>query len=533
MLHEVEVEKGGTAIYSWTNPTRPSDDTYTYSFAGWDKTLENVQESFSTKAIYNEIEKYTEGLQFEVNQSDGYSVVGYSGTSRNLIIPNKYSGKPVNRINDLAFANKNVSTLVIPNSITQIGTNILLNVSIQKLSAPFLGDGNGNNCYLSYFFGGVSYQDNETIVPSSLSEVTITGNRDIGQYAFYSCYLLTKVTISGEITQIGKYAFGETSALNSIILSNTISDIEDHAFYNSGLKSITIPEGVSTIKESCFERCNVLQYVIVSNADLLSSQLHAFYQCHNLKTTYFNGRLEQWKNVSFQEYFSNPCCYGAKAYVKDSNGNYIEAQNCINYHIIVPNEITTLSDETLASYLGTVDYSLFESIYVPDSINTINEGVLENFTNLKTISLPFIGINRYRQTLQSGHFGIIFGSESTSLGTTNYTSNYSRSGDSFYATPGYDYGYCHYSSVNRSDGKYQVFETTYGINFHYPSTLKNIIVRSGTIYAYAMYKINVENLYLFDDVIVENLAFSAAKITNLYTNLDIDTSFATNVFSLN
>ena len=47
-----EVNEGATAVYEGETPTRPDDDEYTYTFSGWDKTLTNVQSSFTTKATY-------------------------------------------------------------------------------------------------------------------------------------------------------------------------------------------------------------------------------------------------------------------------------------------------------------------------------------------------------------------------------------------------------------------------------------------------------------------------------------------------
>ena len=46
------VKAGETAVYEGETPTRPADDEYTYTFSGWDKTLTNVQSSFTTKATY-------------------------------------------------------------------------------------------------------------------------------------------------------------------------------------------------------------------------------------------------------------------------------------------------------------------------------------------------------------------------------------------------------------------------------------------------------------------------------------------------
>lgn len=58
-LYVAEVERGGTAVYAGETPTKPSTDMYDYVFAGWDRDLTDVQESFVTHAVYdNPLRKY-------------------------------------------------------------------------------------------------------------------------------------------------------------------------------------------------------------------------------------------------------------------------------------------------------------------------------------------------------------------------------------------------------------------------------------------------------------------------------------------
>lgn len=57
-LASVTVEEGETAVYPDSNPTRPDDDDYSYTFAGWDRSLANVQSSFSTYAQYQATSLY-------------------------------------------------------------------------------------------------------------------------------------------------------------------------------------------------------------------------------------------------------------------------------------------------------------------------------------------------------------------------------------------------------------------------------------------------------------------------------------------
>jgi hypothetical protein len=58
VLSTQKVNQGFTAVYSGPTPTKPSTDEYTYTFTGWDKTLTNINSSFSTVAQYSQVLNY-------------------------------------------------------------------------------------------------------------------------------------------------------------------------------------------------------------------------------------------------------------------------------------------------------------------------------------------------------------------------------------------------------------------------------------------------------------------------------------------
>lgn len=59
--------KGGTAVYPGKyNPERPDDENYAYVFSGWDRTLTNIMESFSTIAQFTKT-----GRDYTITWVDG------------------------------------------------------------------------------------------------------------------------------------------------------------------------------------------------------------------------------------------------------------------------------------------------------------------------------------------------------------------------------------------------------------------------------------------------------------------------------
>ena len=52
LLYSTEVDEHGDATYEGPSPTRPDDDTYTYSFTGWNKSILDITESINVIAQY-------------------------------------------------------------------------------------------------------------------------------------------------------------------------------------------------------------------------------------------------------------------------------------------------------------------------------------------------------------------------------------------------------------------------------------------------------------------------------------------------
>ena len=86
-----------------------------------------------------------------------------------------------------------------------------------------------------------------------------TSNDQIGFDAFYNCSGLTSLTLPAGITSIGYAAFSGCSGLTSLNLPDGITSIGDYAFYNcSGLTSLTLPDGITIICEGAFKNCSGL-----------------------------------------------------------------------------------------------------------------------------------------------------------------------------------------------------------------------------------------------------------------------------------
>ena len=101
----------------------------------------------------------------------------------------------------------------------------------------------------------------------------------IGSSAFYVCSGLTSVTIGNGVTSIGEYAFYYCRSLTSVTIPNSVTSIGSSAFSGCrGLTSVTIPNSVTSIGRSAFSGCSGLTSVTIPNS-VTSIGEYAFSDC--------------------------------------------------------------------------------------------------------------------------------------------------------------------------------------------------------------------------------------------------------------
>lgn len=94
--------------------------------------------------------------------------------------------------------------------------------------------------------------------------------------AFYNCTGLKRVTLPEGVTAIGQNCFRECNKLAAIDLPSTVRSFGNLAFYNcKALTSVVIPEGVEAIPQSLFANCSALTSVTLPST-LKSIEYEAF-----------------------------------------------------------------------------------------------------------------------------------------------------------------------------------------------------------------------------------------------------------------
>ena len=225
---------------------------------------------------------YKRYKDFTYQVEDGEIAISYySGHDQIVVVPSNIYWKKVTRIKLIAFAENDITGIVIPDSIKTIDaeafqeckslTDITIPDSVTSIGEKAfylcsalteINVSSGNPNYTSV--EGVLYsKDMTTLIacpPGKSGSVTVPDTvRYIGVSAFSGCSKLTSVTMPQIMTSIGAYAFYGCSSLTSITIPVGVTKIEDATFRGcTGLTTVTIPEGVTGIGLSAFNGCSSL-----------------------------------------------------------------------------------------------------------------------------------------------------------------------------------------------------------------------------------------------------------------------------------
>ena len=193
-------------------------------------------------------------------------------------------GDSVTSIGNYAFYNcSRLTSVVIGDSVTSIGSDAfrycdsLTSVYITDLSA-WCKISFGNSSANPLCYAGNLYLNNELVtelvIPDSVTS--------IGSYAFYNCISLTSVEIPDSVTSIGSYAFAFCDSLTSAVIPDSVTSIASSAFaWCNSLTSVVIPESVTSIGSDAFESCHSLTSVEIPDS-VTSIGNYAFYNCSRL-----------------------------------------------------------------------------------------------------------------------------------------------------------------------------------------------------------------------------------------------------------
>ncbi len=213
------------------------------------------------------------------------------------------------------------------------------------------------------------------------------GTKSISPYAFFGYSSLKEITIPNSVTGIGSQAFGGCVSLqraslpasfNMFIslfgtknLSGTTGITLNSTTYYvpNSLTSVTLTGG-RTIASYAFYKMTALKSITIADTVTYIGS-DAFNGCTSLGAVYYEGEVDDWFKIKFDNAKANPLSNGASLY---SNGELVTV-------VETPDGITTV-----APFVFYGCKSITELI-VSDSAECIDQYAFAYCTNLKSITL--------------------------------------------------------------------------------------------------------------------------------------------------
>ena len=281
--------------------------------------------------------------KYEVLDNGTVEITNYTGSTAELVIPSEIDGKTVTSIGKRAFDYSAMTSVTIPDTITNIGSFAFTYcTALETINIPESVTAIGENAFAT------CKKLKSITIPSSVTRIE--------DLTFNSCEALEKVVLPSGITYIGKNAFGRCTALKNFDIPASVTYIGPYAFsYDKDLEKPDIPAGVTYIGENAFLSNN--WYENMPDGMIYFGKVAYKYK----------GNLSQDAKVDIK---AGTVFVGENAF-----------KNCALGNVTIPESVTKIGK---SAFEGTK----IKSVKLPSKLNEIDEKAFSNCSELEAIDIP-------------------------------------------------------------------------------------------------------------------------------------------------
>lgn len=268
-----------------------------YGAFAQNSTLESVEVPASvTDLQYGAFTSCTNLKSVEFAQGSSLKSIGHRAFASCYSLTDLAIPDGVQTIGDEGFSYSGLTSVEIPDSVTQIGNAVFWNCS--SLAEAVIGKGLKSipeNTFLqceslqkAEIPEGITSIGHSAFSGTKLTSVKIPDSvTTMGEGVFSSCDALTGVTLGSGLKGIESNTFSRCGALTKISIPKNITYIGSGAFDDAGLTSIHIPDSVTSVGERAFADCSNLHEAEIGNSVAYVAQ-NAFYGCDLTEVTIGN-----------------------------------------------------------------------------------------------------------------------------------------------------------------------------------------------------------------------------------------------------
>ena len=342
--------------------------------------------------------------------------------------------------------------------------NFYMNLIDNPQMATVLSNYVTDATYLSFVFGGDSYDDNDFTLPSSLKTITITGDYAIDANAMNGCDGIETIIISGNPSSIGFGAFAECDDLKSITLPyigpdsgyiapltysygngepNTVNpttttyfDLATKHYWqftNGQWLDLTEDKNDATLDAIASGTGVVIGTEFPSSGSFLNYETGVLYTYYNENWVPFSNLLEfanplpesnyylgyifgannrENQSSSIPSYLDTIILTGANGDNRDCIPSYAFF-GCDAKNIVLPNNVRDIGDYAFGETEMT-------SFVVPNSVEYLGKGVFKG-SDISELTLPFLGKNRDTLSVADATLDYLFDNHSNNVETVILT----------------------------------------------------------------------------------------------------------------